>query len=50
VFGLVPQIALPKKLVAHEVLVIVWFVAKILSANECLSFPLTDSFQIVGQT
>jgi hypothetical protein len=38
-----------KILVAHQVLVIVMFVAKILAANVCPPLPLTDSCQIVGQ-
>jgi hypothetical protein len=36
-------------LVAHQLLVIVWFVAKILAANGCPPLPLTDSCQKVGQ-
>jgi hypothetical protein len=38
-----------KKLVDYYVLVYVWFIAKILAANEYPSISLTDSCQIFGQ-
>jgi hypothetical protein len=38
-----------KKWAAHQVLAIIWFVAKILAANGCPPLPLTDSCKIVGQ-
>jgi hypothetical protein len=39
-----------KKLVAHRVVVSVWFVPKVLAANACPSLSLTDSCQKVGKT
>jgi hypothetical protein len=48
-FGLLPILALPKKLVAYCILVYAWFVAKILAVNGYLFISLTDSCQIFGQ-
>jgi hypothetical protein len=46
---LVPQVALPKKLGILQILVFVWFVAKILAAHGYPSLPLTEACQILTE-